>query len=96
MTIKKKILLLIYGILFLPIALLIVLVIASQWSASHFSGIHNGSTMHEVQNIVGLPDSITTNEAEGYIVWHYKDPWPWKSQTVVCFDTNGAYKVYHP
>ncbi len=86
---KKKILLLI-------VVLLTVLVIVSQWDAFLFSKIHDGATRREVQGILGSPDSVTTNEAGGYVILHYKDSWPWRSSTVVCISTNGVYEIYHP
>ncbi len=91
---KKKILL--YGVLWAPIVLLAVSVVWGELYFSQFSRIHDGATTREVQNIIGLPDSVTTNNAAECIIWHYNDPWPWRSSTVVCFGTNGVGKIYHP
>ena len=93
---KARILLPISGILLLAIISLAVLAVVDQLDTFRFSRIHGGATMNEVQRIVGLPDNVAINEAHGYIVWHYPDPWPWRSSTTVFFGTNGVYRVYHP
>jgi hypothetical protein len=68
------------------------------WIIAHdrCSGIHGGMTMIQVRDIAGLPNTISTNEAGGYVQWRYNDPWPWRSFTSVFFSTNGVYRVYHP
>ena len=53
-----------------------------------------GSSMSQVQTVVGLPQLIITNKS-GEVFWCYKNGWPSSEFTIVGFDgTNGGYGAW--